>query len=149
MTAVYFDRDDDDDVRRQRLFGGDLYVYSPRRSSRVLCQFARELAECAFAPHVSPLVGCESRALKTLSSAESSGSEELIEPSDEERTELSAEPARFHWLAVLLESYVICQTLVSRDDVSRARRDQIRRSRSASAVAANAGSGVCRGGQTL
>jgi len=51
MTAVYFDRDDDDDVRRQRLFGGDLYVYSPRRSSRVLCQFARELAECAFAPH--------------------------------------------------------------------------------------------------
>lgn len=51
MTAVYFDRDDSDDIRRQRLFQGDLYVYSPRSAIRALCQFARELAEGMFAPH--------------------------------------------------------------------------------------------------
>jgi hypothetical protein len=51
MTAVYLDRDDADDVRRQHLFRGDLYVYSPRPATRALCQFARELAEGMFAPH--------------------------------------------------------------------------------------------------
>jgi hypothetical protein len=51
MTAVYFDRNDSDDIRRQRLYRGDLYAYSPRASTRALCQLARELAEEAFAPY--------------------------------------------------------------------------------------------------
>lgn len=51
MTAVYFDRDDADDIRRRRLYRGDLYVYSPRGSTRALCQLARGLAEEAFVPH--------------------------------------------------------------------------------------------------
>jgi hypothetical protein len=51
MTAVYFDRIDADDIRRRKLYRGDLYVYSPCSSTRALCQFARELAEEAFAPY--------------------------------------------------------------------------------------------------
>lgn len=51
MTAVFFDRFDSDDVRRRRLYDGDLYVYSPRPSTAALCAFARELAEEAFAPY--------------------------------------------------------------------------------------------------
>jgi hypothetical protein len=51
MTAVFFDRCDSDNVRRRRLYDGDLYVYSPRPSTAALCAFGRQLAEEAFAPH--------------------------------------------------------------------------------------------------
>jgi hypothetical protein len=54
MTVVYFDSPVSDDERRQRLFAGDLFVYSPTPHSRELCAFARQMAEEAFAPHFPP-----------------------------------------------------------------------------------------------
>jgi hypothetical protein len=43
-----------DDERRRKLFGGDLFVYSPTPHSLELCAFAREMAEEAFAPFFPP-----------------------------------------------------------------------------------------------
>src|SRR5690242_6876564 len=43
-----------DDERRQKLFGGDLFVYSPTAHSLELVAFAREMAETALAPHFPP-----------------------------------------------------------------------------------------------
>jgi hypothetical protein len=54
MTAVYFDSPLSDEERRHKLFGGDLFVYSPTACSMALTAFARELAERAFAPHFPP-----------------------------------------------------------------------------------------------
>lgn len=54
MTVVYFDAAFSDDERRQKLFGGDLFVYSPTPHSLQLCAFARQMAEEAFAPHFPP-----------------------------------------------------------------------------------------------
>lgn len=51
MTTVYFDHPMSDGDRRQRLYAGDILVFSPRPASRALCDFARELLEEAFAPH--------------------------------------------------------------------------------------------------
>ena len=42
-NSVYVDADITDDVRRQRLYEGQLFVYSPRASSRAFIEFAREL----------------------------------------------------------------------------------------------------------
>lgn len=50
MTTIYLDSHLDDAERRRRLYAGDLFVYSPRPSSRALTEFARELIEEAFAP---------------------------------------------------------------------------------------------------
>jgi hypothetical protein len=50
MNTLYFDATVSEDVRRQRLYNGQLFVFSPRPSSMALCQFARELTEEAFAP---------------------------------------------------------------------------------------------------
>jgi hypothetical protein len=43
-----------DDERRARLFGGDLFVYSPTPSSLALVEFAQQMSEEAFAPHFPP-----------------------------------------------------------------------------------------------
>src|SRR6059036_1990985 len=40
-----------DEGRRARLYSGDLFVFSPAKSSSELCALARELSEAAFAPH--------------------------------------------------------------------------------------------------
>lgn len=48
MTTVYFDPSFSDDVRRERLYAGDLLVYSPRPSTLAFCEFARGLIEEAF-----------------------------------------------------------------------------------------------------
>jgi hypothetical protein len=50
MNTLYVDSTVNDDVRRQRLYDGQLFVFSPHPSSTALCQFARELIEEAFAP---------------------------------------------------------------------------------------------------
>jgi len=50
MNTLYFDSTVNDEVRRQRLYNGQLFVFSPRPSSVALCQFAREMVEEAFAP---------------------------------------------------------------------------------------------------
>ncbi|MCE9544624.1 MAG: hypothetical protein K8T25_03780 [Planctomycetia bacterium] len=48
MNTIYLDSNDSDDLRRQRLYQGQVYVYSSRPSTRALCDFARELTEEAF-----------------------------------------------------------------------------------------------------
>lgn len=50
MTAIFFDSDLSDDKRRDYLFKGQLFVYSPCPSAIAMCEFARELIEAAFAP---------------------------------------------------------------------------------------------------
>jgi hypothetical protein len=51
MTTVYVDSAVDDALRRERLYQGDLFVYSATESSSALCALAREMSEDAFAPH--------------------------------------------------------------------------------------------------
>lgn len=50
MTTLYFDSHLNDDERRRRLYDGDVFVYSPRPSTRALTEHARELIEEAFRP---------------------------------------------------------------------------------------------------
>jgi hypothetical protein len=50
MTSVFFDAPFDDETRRQHLYEGDLFAFSPRPSTLALISFARELIEEAFAP---------------------------------------------------------------------------------------------------
>jgi hypothetical protein len=54
MTVVYLDSPMSDDERRERLFAGDLFVYSPTASTRALVDFARSMSEEAFAPYYPP-----------------------------------------------------------------------------------------------
>ena len=50
MSTLYFESDAPDDVRRHRIYDGDVFVYAPRESTRAFTEFARELIEAAFAP---------------------------------------------------------------------------------------------------
>jgi hypothetical protein len=50
VNTVFCDSTMSDESRRQSLYDGQLFIYSPRPSSLALCAFARELAEEAFAP---------------------------------------------------------------------------------------------------
>jgi phytanoyl-CoA dioxygenase PhyH len=50
MHAIYVDSPASDDNRRERLYAGDLFVYSPRPATSALCEFGRQMAEEAFAP---------------------------------------------------------------------------------------------------
>jgi hypothetical protein len=50
MTTIYFDSHLPDDERRRRLYSGDVFVYSPRPSTRALTELARELIAEAFSP---------------------------------------------------------------------------------------------------
>jgi hypothetical protein len=54
MNTVYFDSSDDEQLRRDRLYAGELYVYSPTEAGKAFCAFAREMCEEAFAPHFPP-----------------------------------------------------------------------------------------------
>jgi len=54
MTVIFLDSSMSDDERRQKLFGGNLFLYSPTPHSLELMAFARQLAEEAFAPHFPP-----------------------------------------------------------------------------------------------
>jgi hypothetical protein len=49
-NTVYFDERVSDDMRRERLFCGQLFVYSPRKPVLDFIQFARQMIEDAFAP---------------------------------------------------------------------------------------------------
>lgn len=51
MTSVYFDSELGDDARRERLYRGDIFVYSPRNPALELARLARDMAEQAFDPH--------------------------------------------------------------------------------------------------
>jgi hypothetical protein len=50
MSTIYFDTHLGDEERRRRLYSGDVFVYSPRPSTKALTELARELIEAAFAP---------------------------------------------------------------------------------------------------
>jgi hypothetical protein len=50
MNTIFFDSTMNDDERRQHLYNGQLFVFSPCPSAVALCEFARELIEEAFAP---------------------------------------------------------------------------------------------------
>lgn len=49
-VTIYLDTHLDERARRDRLYRGDIFVYSPRPSTKALTDFARELIEQAFAP---------------------------------------------------------------------------------------------------
>ena len=49
-NTVYYDAAVSDDVRRQMLFAGQLFAYSPRPSSLAFITHARQMIEDAFAP---------------------------------------------------------------------------------------------------
>jgi hypothetical protein len=51
MNSVFFDSRFSDEARRERLYGGQLFVFSPTPSSLALCELARRLSREAFAPH--------------------------------------------------------------------------------------------------
>jgi hypothetical protein len=50
MTSLFFDADFNDTTRRQSLYEGGLFVFSPCPSAVALCAFAREMIAAAFAP---------------------------------------------------------------------------------------------------
>ena len=54
MTVVYFDSPMSDDERREKLFAGDIFVFSPTAQSRALVDFARKMSEDAFTPYFPP-----------------------------------------------------------------------------------------------
>ena len=51
MNTVFLDATMTDEERRTQLYNGQLFVYSPTKSSLELASFAQELAAEAFAPH--------------------------------------------------------------------------------------------------
>jgi hypothetical protein len=51
MTNIYYDSALSDDARREQLYLGDIFVYSPTAATRALVQHARDMVETAFAPH--------------------------------------------------------------------------------------------------
>ncbi len=51
MTTIYFDSKHPEPVRRGNVMKGDIYVFSPRPSTRALIDFACQMAVEAFAPH--------------------------------------------------------------------------------------------------
>lgn len=48
MNTIFFDSNMSDDVRRQNVYNGQLFVFSPCPSSVAFCEFAREMIEEAF-----------------------------------------------------------------------------------------------------
>jgi hypothetical protein len=51
MTAIYVDATLPEQERRNRLYEGELFVFSARESSGALCRLAREMSEEVFAPY--------------------------------------------------------------------------------------------------
>ncbi|TWT96481.1 hypothetical protein [Neorhodopirellula pilleata] len=50
MTNVLIDANHNETTRRERLYAGDIYVYSPTKSTKAICQLADELSREAFHP---------------------------------------------------------------------------------------------------
>jgi hypothetical protein len=59
MPTIYLDSLLNDEKRRHRLYGGNLFAFSAGEGATKLSQLARELSEAAFAPH-DPQVAQES-----------------------------------------------------------------------------------------
>ncbi|MDE0863500.1 MAG: hypothetical protein OSA98_06905 [Rubripirellula sp.] len=54
MNTIYFDSDDCEMLRRERLYAGQIYVFSPTENGLALCNLAREMCEKAFQPYSPP-----------------------------------------------------------------------------------------------
>ncbi|KAB8335199.1 hypothetical protein SD80_002290 [Scytonema tolypothrichoides VB-61278] len=50
MNTIFFDSPSSDHVRREHLYNGQIFVFSPKPSGIALCEFAREMVEEAFTP---------------------------------------------------------------------------------------------------
>ena len=50
MNSVFFDSAMPEEPRGERLYEGQTFVFSPRPSTRALCELAREMTEAAFEP---------------------------------------------------------------------------------------------------
>ncbi len=50
MHTIFFDSSVNDEIRRERIYDGQLFLFSPRPSMLALCEHAREMIEAAFAP---------------------------------------------------------------------------------------------------
>jgi len=50
MIPISIDSKISDEERRERLFSGELFIYSPTRTGKELCDFAREMTVSAFQP---------------------------------------------------------------------------------------------------
>ena len=48
MNTIFIDSPVNDEVRRHRIFSGQVFVFSPRPSSLALCDFAPEMLQEAF-----------------------------------------------------------------------------------------------------
>ncbi len=48
MNTIYFDSPVSDEIRREQIYNGQLFVFSPRPSAVAFCQFARKMIEQAF-----------------------------------------------------------------------------------------------------
>ena len=53
LDTVFFDSRLSDSLRREQLYNGRLFVFSPRPSTIALCEFARSMIEDAF-NHADP-----------------------------------------------------------------------------------------------
>ena len=51
MSSVFFDSDLSDAERRARIYGGDIFIFSPTPATRALVALAQEMLETTFAPH--------------------------------------------------------------------------------------------------
>ncbi len=51
MCTIYFDSPHSASIRRENIFRGDIYVFSPRPSTRAFVDFTRQSASEAFAPY--------------------------------------------------------------------------------------------------
>ena len=63
MSTIFFNSTDNDDARREHLYNGHLFVFSPTPCAIALCNLARELAIEAFAP-LDPRVAQHSLAVE-------------------------------------------------------------------------------------
>jgi hypothetical protein len=50
MTTIYLNSTLPEEIRRKKLYEGDVFVYSPTETSKALAGFARQMIEEAFAP---------------------------------------------------------------------------------------------------
>lgn len=51
MNTIYFDAPVPSPVRREELYAGQIFVFSPTPGTRALCELARDMIADAFAPH--------------------------------------------------------------------------------------------------
>ncbi|MEO8675754.1 MAG: hypothetical protein ABI569_09250 [Casimicrobiaceae bacterium] len=50
MNSIHYDSGMDDAARREQIYNGQLFVYTPRPAALAMCAFAREMVEAGFAP---------------------------------------------------------------------------------------------------